>query len=73
MPPGQDSDGQSSHPPSTVSKISLDIENISAEIASDLASTLVGHVLFLKNQVPLCVASGALWHLDSFNFFAPAL
>ncbi|KAJ6579576.1 hypothetical protein DFH09DRAFT_1146945 [Mycena vulgaris] len=60
MPPGvQDesssSQGKSAHPPSTVSKISLDFEAISAEIASDLASTLVGHVLFLKNQVPFPV------------------
>ncbi|KAJ7165597.1 hypothetical protein C8R43DRAFT_1104199 [Mycena crocata] len=41
--------------PSTVSTISLDVENISAELASELASALVGHVLFLKNQVPFPV------------------
>ncbi|KAJ6615531.1 hypothetical protein B0H10DRAFT_2040881 [Mycena sp. CBHHK59/15] len=39
-------------PSSTVSKVPLDIEKISADIASDLALTFIGHVLFLKNQVP---------------------
>ncbi|KAF8173807.1 hypothetical protein K438DRAFT_1850056 [Mycena galopus ATCC 62051] len=50
--PDPDSEGKSSDPPSTVSRFSLDVENISAEVASDLASALVGHILFLKNQVP---------------------
>jgi hypothetical protein len=63
MPPGQDSvpeeKSSDAETPSTVSKFPLDVENISAEIAADLASALVGHVLFLKNQVPLCVASKA--------------
>ncbi|KAJ7476945.1 hypothetical protein B0H11DRAFT_2031342 [Mycena galericulata] len=53
LPPDvQHSDGKSADPPLTVSRISLDLENIGAEIASDLASSLVAHILFLKNQVP---------------------
>ncbi|KAJ7886159.1 hypothetical protein B0H14DRAFT_2697869 [Mycena olivaceomarginata] len=59
MPPGQDSVAEEkssdAETPSTVSKFPLDVENISAEIAADLASALVGHVLFLKNQVPFPV------------------
>ncbi|KAF7331032.1 hypothetical protein MVEN_02443500 [Mycena venus] len=55
MPPSQDSEAKPSEPPSTVSRVSLDVEHINAEIASDLASALVGHVLFLKNQVPFPV------------------
>ncbi|KAJ7983044.1 hypothetical protein DFH06DRAFT_978230 [Mycena polygramma] len=42
-------------PPSTVSRITLDVDDISAELAAHLAATLVGHVLFLKNQVPFPV------------------
>ncbi|KAJ7764571.1 hypothetical protein DFH07DRAFT_1016311, partial [Mycena maculata] len=34
------------HPPSTVSRICLDVININSEIGSELASTPVGHVLF---------------------------
>ncbi|KAJ6465953.1 hypothetical protein C8R47DRAFT_1201498 [Mycena vitilis] len=41
--------------PSTVSRITLDVDDISAELAGHLAATLVGHVLFLKNQVPFPV------------------
>ncbi|KAJ7499710.1 hypothetical protein FB451DRAFT_1015732 [Mycena latifolia] len=51
MPPDEKSD----RPPSTVSRIPLHVETISAELASELASTLIGHVLFLKNQVPFPV------------------
>ncbi|KAJ7755171.1 hypothetical protein B0H16DRAFT_1541304 [Mycena metata] len=43
------------HPASTVSRIPLDIESISAQIASDLAVELLGHALFLKNQIPFPV------------------
>ncbi|KAJ6544228.1 hypothetical protein B0H19DRAFT_1076366 [Mycena capillaripes] len=50
-----ESDEKSAHPSSTVSKVPLDVEHISAEIAAELASTLIGHVLFLKNQVPFPV------------------
>ncbi|KAK7053790.1 hypothetical protein R3P38DRAFT_2852165 [Favolaschia claudopus] len=39
----------------TVAKITLDVENLNSEIASELSSALVGHVLFLKNQVPFPV------------------
>ncbi|KAF7354674.1 hypothetical protein MSAN_01381100 [Mycena sanguinolenta] len=55
MAPSLESDEKSSDTPSTVSKLSLDVENISAEVAADLSSALVGHVLFLKNQVPFPV------------------
>ncbi|KAJ7226632.1 hypothetical protein B0H12DRAFT_241017 [Mycena haematopus] len=55
VPPNQESDEKSRDAPSTVSKLSLDVENISAELAADLSSALVGHVLFLKNQVPFPV------------------
>ncbi|KAJ7735120.1 hypothetical protein DFH07DRAFT_844057 [Mycena maculata] len=56
MPPkDQDLKAKAADPPPTVSRISLDVDNISAEIASELASALVGHILFLKNQVPFPV------------------
>ncbi|KAJ6473217.1 hypothetical protein C8R45DRAFT_835365 [Mycena sanguinolenta] len=55
MPSSLGSDEKSSDVSSTVSKLSLDVEDISAEVAADLSSALVGHVLFLKNQVPFPV------------------
>jgi len=33
--------------------VRLDVESITDAIAGRLATTLLGHVLFLKNQVPL--------------------
>ncbi|KAJ7083105.1 hypothetical protein B0H15DRAFT_851300 [Mycena belliarum] len=40
---------------STVSRVPLPVDAISAELASELAAALIGHVLFLKNQVPFPV------------------
>ncbi|CAK5276270.1 unnamed protein product [Mycena citricolor] len=45
-----------SKPDSTVARLTLDLDGLSAEIAGELATSLVGHVLFLKNQIPFPVA-----------------
>lgn len=58
---------------STVSRISLDLENISDRIASDLAVSLVGHVLFLKSQVPLCVYLRHFYFVFLSSSFSPVL
>ncbi|KAJ7667072.1 hypothetical protein B0H17DRAFT_1089223 [Mycena rosella] len=55
MPPEASSEDKFDRHPSTVARIPLQVETINAELASDLASTLVSHVLFLKNQVPFPV------------------
>ncbi|KAJ7016802.1 hypothetical protein C8F04DRAFT_1111796 [Mycena alexandri] len=55
MSPNLDSERKSPHPVSTVSRVPLDVDNISAQIASDLAVELISHVLFLKNQIPFPV------------------
>ncbi|KAJ7618471.1 hypothetical protein FB45DRAFT_931722 [Roridomyces roridus] len=46
---------QSDGSPSTVSRVTFDFENISDALAAHLAANLVGHVLFLKSQVPFPV------------------
>jgi hypothetical protein len=42
-------------PEPSLPRVTLDHPVITAQVAGRLASSLVGHVLFLKNQVPLCV------------------
>ncbi|KAJ7165905.1 hypothetical protein C8R46DRAFT_997018 [Mycena filopes] len=42
-------------PASTVSRVALDVDTISFEVAAELAGALVGHVLFLKSQIPFPV------------------
>ncbi|KAJ7174464.1 hypothetical protein C8R46DRAFT_891893 [Mycena filopes] len=49
MPPSEE------QPPSTVSRVALDVDTISSEVAAELAGALVGHVLFLKSQIPFPV------------------
>ena len=50
---------------SLVPVVRLDVDAVSDLLAAGLATALVGHVLFLKSQVPLCVAmvflSPRLW------------
>jgi hypothetical protein len=54
--------------------IKLDVPAIQDDMAASLAVALLGHVLFLKSQVPLCVAPLILSYnqlipLANFNFF----
>jgi hypothetical protein len=56
------SQSQTSPPvvPSTTSKlpvVTLDVDVLTDSIAARLATSLLGHVLFLKNQIPLFVIS----------------
>lgn len=39
--------------PNTYPVVTLDVDVISEATASRLAASLLGHVLFLKNQIPL--------------------
>lgn len=42
-------------PPNAYPVVRLDVDMISEATASRLAASLLGHVLFLKNQIPLYV------------------
>jgi hypothetical protein len=53
---------------STVSRLNLAMDNISAEIAAELSAALIGHVLFLKSQVPLYVIYFFSTHKLFVNF-----
>ena len=43
--------------------VKLDTPTIQEDMAASLAVALLGHVLFLKSQVPLCVASPSLFKM----------
>ena len=43
------------NPTTSIPIVRLDVDVISDVLAAGLAVALVGHVLFLKSQVPLCV------------------
>ena len=45
------------NPATSIPIVRLDVDAVSDVLAAGLAAALVGHVLFLKGQVPLCVQS----------------
>ena len=53
----EDPDNQTDTHRCKVPMVKLDTETIPDTVAANLASSLLGHVLFLKNQVPLYVFS----------------
>jgi hypothetical protein len=50
---GGDSSSNSEPPKLLVPRVIIDVESISGTVAAQLAARLLGHVLFLKNQIPL--------------------
>ena len=60
--PEQDAVTQRSDPPPKrecalkIPSVNLEVPSIQENMAASLAIALLGHVLFLKSQVPLCVA-----------------
>jgi hypothetical protein len=50
---GGDSSSNSEPPKLLVPRVIIDVEKISGTVAAQLAARLLGHVLFLKNQIPL--------------------
>jgi hypothetical protein len=61
--PKQDAVTQRPDKPSVIKRalkvpfVKLDTPTIQEDMAASLAAALLGHVLFLKSQVPLCAAS----------------
>ena len=70
--PEQDAVTQRSDPPPKrecalkIPSVSLEVHSIQDNMAASLAIALLGHVLFLKSQVPLCVAPSFLLFLFFF-------
>jgi len=53
--------------------VKLDTPTIQEDMAASLAVALLGHVLFLKSQVPLCAASLVKMSHDLLNSFLSSL
>ena len=62
--PDQNAGNPDPKPTTSIPVVRLDVDAVSDALAAGLAVALVGHVLFLKSQVPLCVPS-------FFSFFFP--
>jgi len=76
--PEQDAVTQRSDPPPKrecalkIPSVNLEVPSIQENMAASLAIALLGHVLFLKSQVPLCVAPSFLLLLCFFFVAWPA-
>lgn len=53
MPPPIDFDDEEEPP--RIPTVVLDVDEIADDMAARMATSLLGHVLFLKGQIPLCV------------------
>ena len=77
--PKQDTAGQRSDMPPMSKRVlkvpfvKLDTPTIQEDMAASLAVALLGHVLFLKSQVPLCAASFIKKSHNLLNYFPTAL